>query len=405
MKTGMSDAFPARWARARPWLAAAPLVLLAGCGSLASSSINPMNWFSSGSTIKPTELTPLTSPTLTFARAWGASVGEAKVFVFTPALSGGMVYAAGADGTLAAFDAQSGAQKWRVVADRGGLSAGVGADDNVVVVGTPRGEVLAFDETGREKWRAQVSSEILAAPLVSEGRVLVRSSDNRIFAFAAADGKRQWIYQRSAPALVLRNVGGVVASAGTAYVGFPGGKMVALGLSNGAVRWESTVALPKGSTELERIADISSTPVISGREVCAVAYQGRAACLDASSGQPAWTRDVSSAAGIAIDTRYAFVTDEKSAMVALARGTGTSLWKQEKLLYRSLSAPLSIGQAVIAGDYQGFIHALSREDGSFMGRQPTDGSAIYAPPQLFSVAGKDAFIVQTQKGGLFVFTL
>lgn len=388
-----------RW---RVWLALVPLAVLAGCGGL--SAINPMNWFSSGSTIKPTELTPLT-PKLAFTRAWGASVGDAKVFVFTPALSGNVVYAAGADGTLAAFDAQTGAQKWRVVADKGGLSAGVGADDGLVVVGTARGDVLAFDDTGKEKWRAQVSSEILAAPLVADGRVVIRSNDNRVFAFAAADGKRQWIYQRSPPALVLRNFGGAVAAGGTAYVGFPGGKMLALALNNGAVRWEATVALPKGATELERIADISSTPVLSGREVCAVAYQGRAACFDTSNGQPTWTRDVSSSAGMAADTRYAFVTDEKSALVALARGTGSSLWKQEKLLHRSLSAPLSIGPVVIAGDYQGFVHGLSREDGSFMARQPTDGSAIYAPPQLMSIAGKDAFLVQTHKGGLFVYTL
>jgi outer membrane protein assembly factor BamB len=385
----------------RPRLVLALLALLTGCSSLAS--LNPLNWFGSSS-IKPTELTPLT-PKLTFTRAWGASVSDGKVFVFTPALVGSAVYAAGADGTLAAFDAQTGAQKWRVMADRGGLSAGVGAADGLVVVGTARGDVLAFDDTGKEKWRAQVSSEILAAPLVADGRVVVRSNDNRVFAFAAADGKRQWIYQRSPPALVLRNFGGGVAAGGMAYIGFPGGKMVALSLSNGALRWEATVALPKGATELERIADISSTPVLSGREVCAVAYQGRAACFDATSGQPTWTRDVSSSAGMTTDTRYAFVTDEKSAMVALARGTGSSLWKQEKLLYRSLSAPLSIGTVVIAGDYQGFIHGLSREDGSFMARQPTDGSPIFAPPQLLSIAGKDAFLVQTHKGGLFVFML
>jgi len=391
--------------QARHWLAAAALLpLLAGCSSFSMSSLNPMNWFGATSHIKPTELTEI-KPSLTLARAWSATVGGAGVYMFTPALVGNMVYAAGADGTLAAFDAQSGAQRWRVQADRAGLSAGVGASEELIVVATVKGEVLAFDDKGREKWRTQVSSEVLAAPLVIDNEVLVRSNDNRIFAFAAADGKRLWVYQRTAPALVLRNAGGMVGSLGQAYVGFAGGKMVALGLSNGSVRWEATVALPRGATELERIADISSSPVLNGREICAVAFQGRAACFEAGNGQSIWTRDISSAAGLSVDSRYMFVTDEKSAVVALTRGTGASLWKQDKLLYRALGAPLSVGRAVMVADYQGILHALGRDDGALIGRQPTDGSAIVAPPQLLSVGGKDGFIVQTQKGGLFVFTL
>jgi outer membrane protein assembly factor BamB len=391
-------------ARLRPWLAAALLPLAAGCSSFSTSSMNPMNWFSSASTIKPTVLTEI-KPTLTMTRVWNASVGKSDVYVFTPVQSGGMVYAAAADGTLAAFDAQSGKQKWRVVANKQGLSAGVGADDGVIAVGTAKGEVLAFDEAGLPKWRAEVSSEILGTPLVSDSMVVVRSNDNRIFGFSAADGKRQWVYQRTAPALVLRNFGSMTAAGGLVFAGFPGGKLVALTISGGTVRWEATVALPKGATELERIADISSAPVLNARDVCAVAFQGRAVCFDGASGQPLWTRDISSAAGLAADSSYVFVSDEKSAVVALARQTGSSLWKQEKLLYRTISAPLSVGRAVIVGDYQGILHALSREDGSFIGRQATDGSGIAAPPQLVEIAGKEAFLVQTRKGGLYVFTI
>jgi outer membrane protein assembly factor BamB len=391
--------------RKRSWLAAAVLpLLMAGCSSFGTSSMNPLNWFSSGSTNKPNELTEI-KPTLTMARAWGASVGGGGIYVFTPAIVGNTVYAAGADGSLAAFDLQTGAPRWRVTADRAGLSAGVGANDELIVVATVKGEVLAFDDKGREKWRTQVSSEVLARPLVTDREVLVRSNDNRIFAFSIADGKRQWVFQRPPPALVLRNAGGMTSSLGQAYVGFPGGKMVALSLSNGTVRWEATVAQSKGTTELERIADITSAPILSGREICAVAFQGRAGCFDANNGQPLWTRDLSSSAGLTLDDRYIFLTDEKSAVVALSRSSGASLWKQEKLLYRNVSAPVSVGRAVIAGDYQGILHALSREDGSFIGRQPTDGSPVFTAPQLVSVASKDGFVVQTQKGGIFVFTL
>ncbi|HEY4373355.1 MAG TPA: outer membrane protein assembly factor BamB [Burkholderiales bacterium] len=392
------------FSRARLCLALAALSLVAGCSSFSDSNFNPLNWFSS-STNKPAELTAI-KPTLTFTRLWSASVGDAGAYVFTPAVVGDTVYAADADGYISAFEVKTGKRRWRERADRSGLSAGVGASADIAVVATVAGEVVALDNKGREKWRARLPSVVLAPPLVTDSAVLVRSDDNHIYAFNPVDGKRMWVYQRTAPALVLRNIGGMVAgSDGIAYVGYPGGKLVALGLANGSLRWEATVALSKGTTELERIADISSSPVLAGREVCAVAYQGRAACFQTSNGQPLWGRDISSAAGMAVDERFMFISDEKSAVVALARNSGSSLWKQDKLLYRQISGPVSVGRAVVVGDYQGYLHALSREDGSFIGRQATGGGAIMTAPQLFNVPDKDAILVQTRKGDLIVYTL
>lgn len=393
-----------RLRRACARLAVAALPLLAGCSSLSDASWNPLNWFSS-STNKPAELVPI-KPTLNFTRVWSASVGNAGAYVFTPAIVGDVVYAAGADGYVSAFDAATGKRRWLERADRSGLSAGVGASEDTVVVATVQGEVVAMDASGREKWRSRIPSTVLAPPLVADQVVLARSDDNRVYAFSKVDGKRLWVYQRTAPALVLRNIGGMVAGlGGVAYVGYPGGKLVALSLSNGSLRWEATVALSKGTTELERIADISSSPVLAGREVCAVAFQGRAACFETSNGQPIWGRDISSAAGLATDERFIFISDDKSAVVALARGSGSSLWKQDKLLYRQISGPVSVGRAVVVGDYDGYLHALSREDGSFIGRQSTGGGGIMTPPQLISVPDKDAILVQTRKGDLLVYSL
>jgi outer membrane protein assembly factor BamB len=202
---------------------------------------------------------------------------------------------------------------------------------------------------------------------------------------------------------VLRNFGGLVASNGILFAGFPGGTLVAVALSNGSVRWEATVASPRGATELERIADVTGNPVLRDRSVCAVAFQGRAACFDTLNGQALWTRDVSSQAGMTVDGRYAFVSDERSSIVGLAAETGSSLWKQDRLQWRGVSAPLSIGRAVVVGDYQGVLHALAREDGSFIGRAVTDGGWIAAAPQPLRMGRGEGLLVQTRSGGLFAF--
>ncbi len=358
------------------------------------STVEKLNPFSSSTPkAKPAELATFQA-SADIKAGWQASIGSAGEFTFSPAVVGDSVYAAARDGTLARFD--GGRPVWRVSAGQV-LSGGVGSDGQLVVVGTPKGEVLAFDAAnGRESWKARVSSEVLAAPVVAEGLAIVRSGDSRIFGFEVGDGKRRWVYQRSTPALSLRSSVGVIAAGRVTLAGFPGGKLLAIANNNGAAVWEVTVALPKGATELERVADVTSLPVVSGNTVCATAFQGRVACFDGGSGNTLWSRDMSSSVGLDIDNRYVYVTDDKGAVHALDRNSGASVWKQDKLVQRGVSRPLALGSHVLVADYQGVVHLLRREDGAFAARASTDGSAVRADPVRF---GSGA-LVQTASGGL-----
>jgi outer membrane protein assembly factor BamB len=231
--------------------------------------------------------------------------------------------------------------------------------------------------------------------------VLVRSVDNRIFAFGAGDGKRRWVYQRAPSSLLVRSPSGVSVLGDTAFAGFSGGKLVALALANGAVRWEATVALPKGATELERVTDVLGKPAVVAREVCAAAYQGRVACYEAASGRLVWARELSSLTGVSIDARYAFVSDERGAVHALDRSNGASVWKQERLAHRQLSLPASSEAGAAVGDLEGYVHFLARDSGAFMARFATGGGPVRAAP----VPLQNGVLVQTQNGGLFALSL
>ena len=103
-------------------------------------------------------------------------------------------------------------------------------------------------------------------------------------------------------------------------------------------------------------------------------------------------------AGMDADHRGAYITDDKSAIVALDKANGGSLWKQDRLFGRGVSAPLAFGRFVIVGDFEGYVHFLSREDGSFAARIATDGSAIGAPPVALDAT---SILVQTRNGGIF----
>ncbi|MDN4058857.1 outer membrane protein assembly factor BamB [Massilia sp. YIM B02769] len=364
------------------------LALMTGCSTL--SSLNPFS--SKDKTNEPAKLEELKA-SMAVRTAWKLDIGKAKGYQFSPALAGNTLVVASAEGDIARVEAADGRSMWRIKAGSN-LTAGVGTDGNVIVVGAAKGVLMAFDMDGKALWKTQLSSEILSAPAVGQGMVVARSIDNRIVGVDAATGEKKWTVQRPSPPLTLRNAPGMLVHDKDVIVAQPAGKLTSFLMATGAPRWEVEVGMARGATELERVTDIGGAPVIFESDVCAVSYQGRVACFELASGSPRWNRDLSSEVGVAVDQRFVFAADDKGAVHAFARDSGASVWKNDKLAFRALSTPLSYGRAVAVGDYQGYIHFLSREDGSFLARAALDGGAVSGTPL---VAGSN-LIFQTQNG-------
>lgn len=348
----------------------------------------------------PAELVEF-QPTIQTGVVWSARLGEAGLFDFKPAVEDDNVYAASASGEIVRLDAITGKEIWRVNAGTS-LSAGVGLGSDLVLVGTSQGYVIAFDRDGRMLWKAKVSSEVLSSPRESNGIVVVRAGDSRIFGLNAADGSRKWTLDRSTPALSLRSSAGIVIDNGVIYAGFAGGKLIAVRVDDGGLLWEATVAQPKGTTEIERIADITSQPVIDGPLIYAAAYQGRVVAIDRSNGRILWNRDISSYTGLGSENGRVYVSQASGTVYSLEYTSGKTFWRQGDLANRLLSAPLSLGDRVAVGDVEGYVHILSREDGSFLGRIRVDKSPVM--PQLTEL-GVSGLLAQTRDGGLYAVSL
>ncbi|MEP7061477.1 MAG: outer membrane protein assembly factor BamB [Betaproteobacteria bacterium] len=371
-------------------------VALCGCGTLTSwlPSIPPpsFSWFSSKG--KPGPL-PALAPTATPAINWQVSVGK-SLPGFTPAVTPDAIYTAAPDGTLLRIDPATGRVVWRTSVDAK-LSAGVGADATIAIVGTDRGDVIAVTPDGKPAWKTKISSEVTAPPAVADGVAVVYAGDGRVYALATADGKTRWVYQRQNPPLMVRNSAPPTVSHGGVFIGTAGGRLAGVDITNGIVGWEATVAVPKGATEIERIADITSAPLIDGRNVCATAFQGRTVCFDALRGNSVWSRDIASYGGMTQDAKNFYITDDAGAVQALDKTTGASLWKQDVLKDRRIGGPQLLGDYVGVVDVQGYLHLLSVTDGKYAGRIATDGSAAAAQP----VALAGGAVWQSLNGSVF----
>jgi outer membrane protein assembly factor BamB len=343
---------------------------------------------------QPSELQPVAA--LVSARqSWNVRIGTVN-FPLEAGVSGSSVAVAGGDGTVALLDADTGKDIWRASLNAA-ISAGVGSDGKVVAVVTKDNEVVALQD-GRELWRQKLGAQAFSAPLVAGARVFVLAADRSVNAFDGQTGRKLWVQRRPNEPLVLRQSGVMLAVGDTLVVGLAG-RLVGLDPTSGSVRWEAPIASPRGINDVERLVDLVGRVSRNGDTVCARAFQASIGCVNATRGNLLWTKPASGAEGIDGDDRLLFGTESDGTIMAWRRTDGERAWSIDRLRYRGLTAPLVAGRSIVIGDSTGFVHLLSREDGSLLNRLTTDGSAISASPVL---AG-NTLIAVTHNGGVFGF--
>ncbi|HEY5582755.1 MAG TPA: outer membrane protein assembly factor BamB [Rhodoferax sp.] len=343
---------------------------------------------------KPAELAP-NAGLLGVRLAWTSKVGLVG-FPLDVKVSDGTVAVASSDGVVAMLDARTGAELWRTNVGSQ-IAAGVGSDGRFAAVVTRGNELIVLDG-GREIWRQKLSAQGFTAPLVAGGRIFVLAADRSVTAFDGLSGRKLWTQQRPGESLVLRQAGVLLAVGDTLVAGLSG-RLVGINPSNGVIRWESPIASPRGTNDIERLVDLVGRVSRDGDVVCARAFQTAVGCVNAANGTLLWTKPAFGYVGVHGDDKYVYGVESDGKIMAWRRIDGERAWVSERLRYRSLTAPLVVGRSVAVGDDAGLVHLLSREDGSALTRVATDGSAVVAAPVL--AAG--TLVVVTRNGGIFGF--
>ena len=261
------------------------------------------------------------------------------------------------------------------------LAAGPAVGNGIVAFGTTDGDLLALDaETGAERWRQPVGSEVLAAPAMAPNVIVVRTVDGRLRGFSMLDGTTLWTVEQNLPALTLRGNTAPRVAGATVVSGFNNGRVGAYQVGTGEVVWELAVANPTGRSELERLVDVSTGLQVVGNDVYVVGYHGRAVGIDLNTGLVLWQHDMSSYAGLGADVANVYVTNDFGAVIALDRQGGTQIWQQEALRLRDVTAPARFGNTLVIGDFEGYLHWLDVADGHFVARTRAASDRITAAP-------------------------
>ncbi len=331
--------------------------LLAGC----SSAIDPIE--------APQPLTVIT-PELEIDHRWVRQLGKgsySQYLQLIPLVDGERVYQADKRGRVVAYDAFTGEPLWRVDLATV-INSGPSGDGELLLFGGDAEVIALRKQDGSTAWRAAVSSEVLSLPVQQGDSVVVHTVDGSIIALDAGSGRPRWRHTEAVPTLSLRGSGNPVVVNGLVLCGTANGKVVALGLADGALRWQTTVAVPHGRSELERMVDVDADLAVADGIVYAASYQGKLAAMALAGGQLIWSREIASTTGITVDRALLYVTDTTGDVWALSRRGGATMWKQDALHQRALTAPVGQGNYLVVGDYDGFLHWLRKEDGQIVAR-------------------------------------
>ncbi len=371
-------------------LVAAVSVALGGCNWLKNlgkkDNVEP-----------PTPLVDITS-TANVSRVWstgtGKGAGQSGAHM-RPALEGDRLYVAGVDGSVQALDASSGKTLWSVREKKIRWSGGPAVQGDLVVVGALDGTVRGLSASdGSERWTFKINSEVITAPAIADGLVAVRAQDGRLYGVDPADGTRKWVYEQAVPILSLRGNASPLIGGGFVFGGYDSGRVVAVRTTDGAQAWTQMLSVGEGRTEVERLSDADGNLVLDGNELFAAGYRGQLAVFYADSGRPAWGRELSSYAGVAVAPNAVVASDAEGNVWAFDRQSGANLWKQEALKHRWLGSPAIVGNYAVMGDLEGYVHWLRLDDGAIaarerLGKKPIESAPVVSGDMVYieDVAG------------------
>ncbi|MBU2840372.1 outer membrane protein assembly factor BamB [Acidithiobacillus thiooxidans] len=367
-----NDFFKSIWRLAVLGIVAA---LLNGCGI--------MSWFKSSPSPKTPPPISKGHNKVSFSTQW-----QARLYGLWPinpyqgteiAHSAHQIVVANASGHLVSMN-ESGSQQWMRSLD-GKSARGATIAHGVVYAGTNAGKVFAFDaKNGHKLWSVQLSSEVLTPVVYADDHLLMQTVNGHLWSLNPKDGKIQWTFSMNQPSLILRAVSTPTVHDGVVYAGFADGTLTALSLSTGAELWHARVAIAHGSNELARMVDVAARPIVADDQVFAAAYQGNLAAYTQQGGTQNWSVPMSVYLTPAWFKGHLYVADSDGVISEIDPGSGSILWKNDKLKGHAMTGLSSCGNDLLATDNGGYLYAFNPETGHRIGQTRLSSSGIQSSP-------------------------
>ena len=347
------------------------LAFIAGISLLAGCAGN-------GDEIKSSPLVKFTeerSITTLWSKNIGASFGD-KYHQLTPAIVGGNVFVTDTEGQVSSYNVETGKLQWEIERDVA-ISSGVGVGEGVAVVATYAGDIIALSaDKGEILWQVSVGGEVISPAQLNRKIVVVQLVSGDIVALDRLSGEQVWIYTSNQPNLTLRGTSSPLVAMDVTLVGLDNGKYVALDNNDGHLLWQQRINIAKGKSDIDRLTDIDGKAILYKKVIYIPSYRGNLTAINPFNAQVLWRKPYSSYRGLAAANNTLFLSSAQDVVHAVDTQTAAEIWRQDLLLNRLLSSPVTFQGMVVVGDKQGYLHFLSQDDGRFVARHKLSGAIL-----------------------------
>ena len=345
---------------------------------------------------------------------WSKSVGSGSGTWYTllaPAVDSKYVFAADRGGNVYSIDRITGSTIWSTDLDdedenddkrSARLSGGVAEGESNVYVGSENGWVYALSKTdGKLAWKSNPGCEIVSKPAADSGSVFVLCSNGCAHAYSEYDGSEIWNTAAENQGLTVRGVSSVLAKGGVIIYGTAAGKTAIVRQKNGLLHNMIRTGHARGASNLERLIDVDSAPVLDGTVLYTVAYQGDLVATDLRQHRELWRTKLSSLGDISVGGGKVFVTDDQGHVQAISSYDGGNEWHNDALSYRNVTGTAAAGGYVVVGDMDGYLYFLDAYTGEFAAKYRLDRGSVYSAPAVY-----DGIIyAETSKGNVYAIAL
>ncbi|QLQ31544.1 MAG: outer membrane protein assembly factor BamB [Candidatus Thiothrix singaporensis] len=310
----------------------------------------------------------------------GSGVGKESVRIH-PYISGNGIFVAGGH-SASAWDKTSGKRLWQTTVDEE-ITAGVNGGEGVIFLGADNGSAIALDQqTGKTLWKVGLGNEVLAVSTAQNGVVAFRTSGDGLYGLSTRTGEGLWRQARQSPTLSLRGASTPLVVGNAVIAGFDSGVVTAFDLQKGRALWEIPLSVPRGSSDLDHMTDVDGKMKTLGEALFAASYNGQIAGINMRTGGVAWAEPYSSYTGVDADPNGLYTSSDEGDLWKLDPQTGHPLWKMDDLERRQPTAPTLMGNYIVVGDKEGYLHWINTGTGQFAARVRGDSAGYTVAPEL-----------------------